>query len=93
MSALIDKIKSSLEGQIDFQGQKTTEVVSHFGLAGSAIVSFILGIVTKDLRVLLGAFGTGVLVTLMIVVPSWPGFNKHPVAWRSKIEVEEKKTN
>lgn len=62
MSALIDQIKSQLEGQIvrrppplllesaltsftshsqDFQGQKTTELVSQVGIAGSAVRLFL----------------------------------------------------
>ncbi|THH15418.1 hypothetical protein EW146_g5048 [Bondarzewia mesenterica] len=79
------------EGKIDFEGQKTVEHISRNTLVGLTVVSYVLGLILQSLRVTVGTFGFGLLVILLVTVPPWPMFNKHPVQWLPVQETKKQK--
>jgi signal peptidase complex subunit 1 len=82
MSDILDSIKSVLEGPIDYESQKFTEDLTFKLLIACAAISSIAGFIAQDLKVLLLFFGLSVLVTLALVVPPYPGYNKkREVGW------------
>jgi len=81
MDALVSQIQDTFEGQIDFEGQRLSELVCTTLLSLSAVVALITGFVQQDiyLTLLVGLGGT--LLTMIAVVPSWPFYNQHPQRW------------
>lgn len=52
-------------------------ILVFFGLA-----SFGVGFYAQNMPITTYGFLFGILVAILIVVPDWPVFNKHPVGWR-----------
>ncbi|EWC48264.1 hypothetical protein DRE_02368 [Drechslerella stenobrocha 248] len=76
MEALQDKFQAVVDG---FIGQKLAEQITTYTLAVSALLGFICGFATQDIRytVYIGLAGTG--LTFLAVVPPWPVYNRDPV--------------
>ncbi|KAJ7640322.1 microsomal signal peptidase [Mycena polygramma] len=69
------------EGKIDFVGQQQVELISRVWLIGSTIISFILGFALQNMQLTFGIFGVSTLLLILVVVPPWPMFNRHPTQW------------
>ncbi|MCJ1418245.1 hypothetical protein MMC32_004592 [Xylographa parallela] len=101
MDQIVAQARNLLEGQIDFQGQKKTELFTSFSLAGFGLVAFLVGYIQQDIYLTLWLGLLGTLVTFVAVVPPWPIYNKDPEAWLPAasaltgmgIEVDGKKIN
>ncbi|KAI9802861.1 MAG: hypothetical protein M1833_001460 [Piccolia ochrophora] len=75
------EVQQILEGQIDFEGQRSAELLTTSLLAASGLVAYIVGLVKQDIYLSLYTGLAGTALTFLIVVPPWPFFNKHPVKW------------
>ncbi|ETW76811.1 hypothetical protein HETIRDRAFT_328020 [Heterobasidion irregulare TC 32-1] len=73
----------------DFEGQRAVERISRNGLLALTAVSYVLGLALQSLRVTFGVFGLGIAVLLLVAVPQWPAYNKHPVRWLPKVEAKK----
>jgi len=91
MDAQILALKNSLEGKIDFEGQLLSERLSQQILAIFGVLAFLLGFALQNLLVTCGVFAVGLLITALVVIPSWPMYNSHPVNWLSTTDIEKKK--
>ncbi|KAJ6558285.1 microsomal signal peptidase [Mycena capillaripes] len=69
------------EGKIDFVGQQQVELISRVWLIGTTIISFILGFALQSMQLTFGIFGVSTLLLVLVVVPPWPIFNRHPTQW------------
>ncbi|KAK9721293.1 hypothetical protein K7432_003520 [Basidiobolus ranarum] len=69
------------EGRIDFSGQKLADQLYQSVLVISAVVAFIAGYLSQSHIIMLEVFGAGILLTLLLVVPPWPMYNKNPLNW------------
>ncbi|MCJ1351151.1 MAG: hypothetical protein MMC33_001133 [Icmadophila ericetorum] len=78
---LLSQVQDLLEGTIDFQGQKQTELVTTLLLSFTGILALILGYIQADIHLTLwiGLLGTG--IAFFVVVPPWPIFNESPETW------------
>ncbi|KAI0065080.1 microsomal signal peptidase subunit [Artomyces pyxidatus] len=84
-------IQHLVEGKIDFEGQKAVEKIAHNALIAVTAISFLLGLALQSLRVTFGAYGLGVTILFLTVIPAWPIFNKHPVVWLPAQETKKDK--
>ncbi|KAH9840165.1 microsomal signal peptidase [Rhodofomes roseus] len=76
-----DNLLDLLEGKIDFEGQRQVENIAKFALIAAAVFSFIVGVLFQSLSVTFGIFGVAAFVLLLVVLPPWPMYNRHPVTW------------
>ncbi|KAL2823985.1 microsomal signal peptidase 12 kDa subunit-domain-containing protein [Aspergillus cavernicola] len=81
MDDILAPIQDAFEGQIDFHGQQTTEILSTALLVVSGVVAFLVGYIFQDLYLTLWTGLAGTLITGLVVIPSWPFYNKHPEKW------------
>ncbi|VDM19690.1 unnamed protein product [Hydatigera taeniaeformis] len=63
---------------IDFEGQKLAERIMNAILPFCCIVGFILGYFLEQLSISVGV----VLAGLMILLPPWPIYRRHPLNWQ-----------
>ncbi|KAF8579142.1 microsomal signal peptidase [Ramaria rubella] len=75
------QLQQLFEGKIDFEGQKLVDQITRYVLISSTIFSFLAGVISQSLRISFGVFSFGTLLLVLIVVPPWPLFNRHPVKW------------
>lgn len=98
---LLQQAQELLEGQIDFQGQKTTELISTIILATSGLLAFIIGFVQQNIYYTLWVGLGGAAIAFLVVVPPYPFYNRAPERWLPKrsgiagsgIEIDGKRIN
>lgn len=66
---------------MDFKGQALAEKLIFRILVVFAVVSFVVGYLLKDFKLMAQINGVGIAVTALVVLPNWPWFNKHPLKW------------
>ncbi|KAL3489442.1 microsomal signal peptidase 12 kDa subunit-domain-containing protein [Aspergillus germanicus] len=81
MDDILAPIQDAFEGQIDFHGQRITEVLSTALLVFSGVVAFIIGYIFQDLHLTLWTGLAGTILTGLVVIPPWPFYNNHPEKW------------
>ncbi|KAL9035509.1 MAG: hypothetical protein Q9180_004823, partial [Flavoplaca navasiana] len=89
------------EGQIDFEGQKLTELFSTIILAITGLLAFVLGFAQGNIWFTLWIGLGGTALAFLVVVPPYPIYNENPEQWLransgmsgSGIEVDGKKIN
>ncbi|KAF8803990.1 microsomal signal peptidase 12 kDa subunit [Phlegmacium glaucopus] len=74
-------IQEIMEGKIDFAGQKSVESISRVVLVASTVASFIIGFALQDMRLTFAILALTSASLLLVVLPPWPMFNRHPVKW------------
>eukprot|EP00455_Lapot_gusevi_P034880 TRINITY_DN385_c0_g1_i1.p2 TRINITY_DN385_c0_g1~~TRINITY_DN385_c0_g1_i1.p2 ORF type:complete len:103 (-),score=21.04 TRINITY_DN385_c0_g1_i1:27-335(-) len=67
---------------MDYHGQYLSErwytiIVALFGVVG-----FVIGFINQNLAHAAYSVILGFAVSVVVCVPSWPWFNKHPLEWR-----------
>jgi len=78
MDALIAQVQDTFEGQIDFEGQRISELVCTALLSISAVLALVIGYVKQDIYLTLWVGLGGTVLTMLAVVPPWPFYNQHP---------------
>ncbi|KIW09280.1 uncharacterized protein PV09_00201 [Verruconis gallopava] len=75
---VLDSIRDFFEGQIDFEGQKSSELLYTALLTAVGLFSFVVGFITQNIyySVYVGLGGTA--VTFLLAVPHWPFYNQNP---------------
>ncbi|PKY05376.1 microsomal signal peptidase subunit SPC12 [Aspergillus campestris IBT 28561] len=81
MDNILAPIQDAFEGQIDFQGQRITEILSTVLLIITGAIAFVAGYIYQDIHLTLWAGLAGTVVTGLAVIPPWPMYNKNPVKW------------
>jgi signal peptidase complex subunit 1 len=81
MDAIISQLQDLLEGQIDFDGQRLAERTSTAILTLSSVVAFIVGFIHQDIYLIMWIGLAGTALAMLLVVPPWPIYNKHPQPW------------
>jgi signal peptidase complex subunit 1 len=61
---------------MDFQGQKLAEYLMTNLMLLFAAAGFVAGYIMQSFNLMCMVFAAGVLVTLLIVAPDWPIFNR-----------------
>ncbi|KAI2612275.1 SPC12-domain-containing protein [Hypoxylon fragiforme] len=78
---LLEQVRDLAEGQIDFEGQKLSEILATAVLLIVGGISFLVGFLLQDIALALKIGLGGTALTFLVVVPPWPFYNKHPVKW------------
>ncbi|KAK2628626.1 hypothetical protein QTJ16_001729 [Diplocarpon rosae] len=78
---ILEQVRDLAEGQIDFEGQRLAEWLTTALLATFGAVAFIVGFVKEDIKLALRIGLAGSALTLLMVVPPWGFFKRHPVKW------------
>jgi len=81
MDAVVTQIQDLFEGQIDFDGQRLAEGISTTLLSITSLIALIAGFVQRDIYMTMWIGLAGTLLAMLLVVPPWPFFNKHPQPW------------
>ena len=66
---------------MDFKGQQRAEKLATKMIIFTTAMSFLIGWMRQDFLLMLCLFLAGVIVTLVVTVPNWPMFNRHPITW------------
>ncbi|KAI0703401.1 microsomal signal peptidase 12kDa subunit, partial [Cytidiella melzeri] len=74
----------------DFEGQRQVDILARASLVA---VSFLVGLAVQSLQATFAVFGAGAILLLLITVPPWPMFNKHPVQWLIAKKTDAKPSN
>ncbi|CDH58332.1 predicted protein [Lichtheimia corymbifera JMRC:FSU:9682] len=74
-------IADYFEWTIDFEGQKLAEQLTHLIPTLFAVIGFVVGYSMQSLLVTLEIFGAGLVLTMLLVLPPWPMYNRHPLKW------------
>jgi len=81
MDAVISQIQDSFEGEIDFEGQRVSEMICNWLLSITATIALALGFFRQDIYLTMWTGLGGTVLTMLAVVPPWPAYNKHPQPW------------
>jgi signal peptidase complex subunit 1 len=66
---------------MDFKGQHRAETLATKMIIYTSLLSFLVGWMRQDFTLMLVLFVAGVILTLVVTVPNWPMYNRHPIAW------------
>jgi len=78
---LLEQVRELAEGQIDFEGQKLSELLATAFLAAIGAIAFIVGYILQDITLALYIGLGGTVLAFVVIVPPWPFYNGHPVKW------------
>ncbi|KAK2785028.1 hypothetical protein FQN52_008750 [Onygenales sp. PD_12] len=81
MDDLLAPLQDIVEAQIDFHGQHIAEILCTVLISVSAIIAFLAGYINQDVHLTLWIGLAGTLLTVLVVVPPWPVYNRHPEPW------------
>ncbi|KAH8669816.1 microsomal signal peptidase 12 kDa subunit-domain-containing protein [Ilyonectria robusta] len=81
MADVLDQVRDVVDGQIDFEGQKVTELLATILLVISGALSFFIGYILQDIKLAVYVGLGGTALTFLVTVPPWPIYNKNPVKW------------
>lgn len=73
---------------MDWQGQKLSEMLMQIMLLVSAVLAFVAGYVMSSFQNMLIIYAASVGVTMLTTVPDWPFFNRNPLQWLDPKEAE-----
>ncbi|KAI9315674.1 microsomal signal peptidase 12 kDa subunit-domain-containing protein [Dichotomocladium elegans] len=54
------------------------------------VAGFVIGYVNQDLLLTIIIFGIGVALSLLVALPPWPFYNRHPLKWLPMLSEEQK---
>ncbi|KAK9469033.1 microsomal signal peptidase 12kDa subunit [Lipomyces arxii] len=73
-----------LEGPIDFAGQQLSDSITFYLLSTAGIASFLAGFVANNISITFYTFAAFFSAGLILVIPAWPYYNRHPLKWLTK---------
>lgn len=76
---------------MDFEGQKRAEALLMRLLIAFAVIGFIVGYLTGSFANMAYINAAGLALTVLLVVPDWPFFRKHPLNWLPPLNPGQKK--
>jgi len=74
-------VQDAVEGEIDFDGQRRSEVAATVFFALSAIIAFNVGYISNDIALTIKVGLAGSLLTFLVTIPAWPFWKVNPVKW------------
>ncbi|KAI9897573.1 hypothetical protein N3K66_007429 [Trichothecium roseum] len=78
---VLDKMRDVVEGEIDFDGQRRSEIIATLFLALSGLIAFNVGYAKEDIKLAIYIGLGGTALTFLLAVPPWPFYNRNPVKW------------
>jgi signal peptidase complex subunit 1 len=70
---------------MDYEGQKLCENLFYWMIIIFGAVGWVYGYIEQDFVYVFYAWGVGMILSIIICVPDWPWFNRHPVKWLESV--------
>mmetsp|Transcript_24303 Transcript_24303/g.67375 ORF Transcript_24303/g.67375 Transcript_24303/m.67375 type:complete len:81 (-) Transcript_24303:304-546(-) len=70
---------------MDYEGQKLAEMLFYIIICLFGGVGWVLGYLQQDFTIVFQAWLVGVVISVILCVPDWPFFNRHPVKWLDSV--------
>ena len=67
---------------VDFEGQEFVETFTVSVVSSTSLVGFILGYLLQDYDLMRNVIFAGILVSVVVALPSWPFLKRNPIEWR-----------
>ena len=71
--------------KMDYEGQKLSEILFYYIIILFGVIGWIYGYFLQDFTYVFYSWGVGVGISILLCVPDWPIYNKHPVKWLESI--------
>mmetsp|Transcript_7352 Transcript_7352/g.12185 ORF Transcript_7352/g.12185 Transcript_7352/m.12185 type:complete len:81 (-) Transcript_7352:175-417(-) len=80
---------------MDYEGQKLSELLFHIFILTFGGVGWVVGYFAQNFTYVFYAWAFGTAISVVLCVPDWPFYNRHPVKWLDQIPTSapEKKNN
>lgn len=78
---MFEEVVAKLVFPIDFASQKSTLNITRIVLLAFALLATVVGFFAQSLSILLVIYTVGILLTLLIVGPAYPCYNKQKLTW------------
>mmetsp|Transcript_30007 Transcript_30007/g.87387 ORF Transcript_30007/g.87387 Transcript_30007/m.87387 type:complete len:108 (-) Transcript_30007:288-611(-) len=66
---------------MDYDGQRLAELLYYWIIIVFGAIGWIWGYLKGDFMLTFYAWAVGVGISVVLCVPDWPWFNRHPVRW------------
>eukprot|EP00549_Striatella_unipunctata_P026344 CAMPEP_0118673346 /NCGR_PEP_ID=MMETSP0800-20121206/266_1 /TAXON_ID=210618 ORGANISM="Striatella unipunctata, Strain CCMP2910" /NCGR_SAMPLE_ID=MMETSP0800 /ASSEMBLY_ACC=CAM_ASM_000638 /LENGTH=92 /DNA_ID=CAMNT_0006568389 /DNA_START=63 /DNA_END=341 /DNA_ORIENTATION=- len=70
---------------MDYQGQRLAELIFHWIICSFGAVGWVYGYIQQDFTFCFYAWLAGVVISVVLCVPDWPFYNRHPIKWLESV--------
>jgi len=70
---------------MDYEGQKLAEDLFYYIILIFGAIGWIYGYFQQDFAYVFYAWSVGMVTSVVLCVPDWPFFNRHPVQWLESV--------
>lgn len=70
---------------MDYKGQQLSELIFQIIIVLFGSVGWIYGYMEQDFMIVFQCWVVGVLISVLLCVPDWPFYNRHPVKWLESV--------
>ena len=79
-------------GKMDYKGQQLSENIYYVLCILCGAIAWVVGFIQGDFSLTVYGWAVGLGLSLLICIPDWPFFNRHPVQWLEEIQGAPKET-
>mmetsp|Transcript_38762 Transcript_38762/g.51077 ORF Transcript_38762/g.51077 Transcript_38762/m.51077 type:complete len:102 (+) Transcript_38762:128-433(+) len=70
---------------VDYKGQELAEQIYYYLVIIVGAIAWVVGYVKESFLLTVYGWAGGVALAVLICVPNWPWFNRHPIKWLEEI--------
>eukprot|EP00545_Synedropsis_sp_CCMP1620_P006234 CAMPEP_0119018340 /NCGR_PEP_ID=MMETSP1176-20130426/19121_1 /TAXON_ID=265551 /ORGANISM="Synedropsis recta cf, Strain CCMP1620" /LENGTH=77 /DNA_ID=CAMNT_0006972313 /DNA_START=75 /DNA_END=308 /DNA_ORIENTATION=+ len=70
---------------MDYEGQRLAEILFQWIICSFGAVGWVIGYINQDFYQTFYVWLVAVVISVIICVPDWPFFNRHPVKWLESV--------
>lgn len=70
---------------MDYEGQRLSELFFYWIILAFGGVGWIIGYFRQDFTIVFQCWLVGVVISVVLCVPDWPFYNRHPVKWLESV--------
>lgn len=70
---------------MDYQGQKLSENLFYYIILLFGSIGWVYGYFLQDFTYVFYSWSVGVVISIVLCVPDWPIYNRHPIKWLESI--------
>ena len=74
---------------MDYQGQKLSERLYYYIIIIMGAIGWVIGYIQQDFMQTFYVWFVGTAVSVVLCVPDWPIYNRHPVDWLKEVPSSE----
>ena len=71
---------------MDYRGQQFSEYLYYFLTIFFGAIAWFVGYFSNDFQLTVYGWAVGLGLALILCIPDWPMYNKHPVTWAKKAD-------